>query len=55
MTRRERQVLELPGKGQRNADIADQLQISTETAKTHVKHVYSKLGVHSRAELLEEG
>jgi len=53
LTRRERQVLELLGKGQRNADIADQLQISTETAKTHVKHVYCKLGVRSRAELLE--
>jgi DNA-binding NarL/FixJ family response regulator len=55
LTRRERQVLELLGRGERNAEIAQALQISTETARSHVKHVYCKLGVRSREELLEEG
>jgi DNA-binding NarL/FixJ family response regulator len=52
LTRREREVLELLGRGRKNAEIAHVLHISTETARTHAKHVYSKLGVSSRAELL---
>jgi DNA-binding NarL/FixJ family response regulator len=55
LTRRERQVLELLNRGERNAEIARALQISTETARTHVKHVLCKLGVRSREELLEDG
>ena len=52
LTRRERQVLNMLGKGHRNAEIADTLQISVETARMHAKHVYRKLGVSSRVELL---
>jgi len=52
LTRRERQVLNMLGKGQRNAEIAHALQISVETARMHAKHVYRKLGVSSRGELL---
>jgi DNA-binding NarL/FixJ family response regulator len=52
LTRREREVMELLGTGQKNAEIAQALQISTETARTHAKHVYRKLGIRSRAELL---
>jgi DNA-binding NarL/FixJ family response regulator len=52
LTRRERQVLELLGKGRKNVEIARTLEISTETARTHAKHVYRKLGVNSRSELL---
>jgi DNA-binding NarL/FixJ family response regulator len=52
LTRREREVLELLGAGHKNAEIARVLQISGETARTHTQHVYRKLGVSSRGELL---
>jgi DNA-binding NarL/FixJ family response regulator len=52
LTRREKQVLVLLGRGWKNADIARELQVSTETVRTHAQHVYRKLGVRSRKELL---
>jgi DNA-binding NarL/FixJ family response regulator len=52
LTRREREVLEQLSRGHKNAEIAKELQISTETARTHAKRVYRKLGVSSRGELL---
>jgi DNA-binding NarL/FixJ family response regulator len=55
LTRREREVLELLGNGRTNAEIAQALHVSTETARTHAKHVYRKLGVGSRGELLGIG
>ena len=33
--------------------VADQLCISKNTAKTHVRHIYTKLGVTSREELIQ--
>jgi DNA-binding NarL/FixJ family response regulator len=55
LTRREREVLELLGEGHKNAEIAEVLSISTETARSHAKNVYRKLGVCSRKELLGVG
>jgi DNA-binding CsgD family transcriptional regulator len=52
LTRRERDVLELLSDGQTNAEIAAALCISVGTTRLHVKHVYRKLGVHVRGELL---
>jgi DNA-binding NarL/FixJ family response regulator len=51
LTSREHDVLELLGRGRKNAEIARALNISTETARTHTQHVYRKLGVSSRGEL----
>jgi DNA-binding NarL/FixJ family response regulator len=48
LTRRERQVLGLLAGGADNDGIAQALVISPETARTHVQHVLSKLGMHSR-------
>jgi DNA-binding NarL/FixJ family response regulator len=48
LTRRERQVLGLLAGGADNDSIAQALVISPETARTHVQHVLSKLGMHSR-------
>lgn len=48
---RERDVYELLTQGRSNKDIARSLFISESTAKVHVRHIYEKLGVHSRAEL----
>ena len=50
LTTREREVLELVVAGRTNPEIARTLFISESTAKVHVRHIFDKLGVHSRAE-----
>ena len=50
LTKREREVLYLLAEGKTQKDIARQLFISQKTVGTHLHHVLSKLGVHSRAE-----
>jgi DNA-binding NarL/FixJ family response regulator len=47
---RELQVLELLGEGNSNKEIAQKLAISDETVKTHLRHLYEKLGVTDRAQ-----
>src|SRR5262249_25071227 len=47
---RELEVGELLVAGRTNREIASALFISESTAKVHVRHIYEKLGVHSRAE-----
>ena len=32
------------------AEIANELYVSLHTVKTHVRHMYAKLGTHSRAD-----
>jgi DNA-binding NarL/FixJ family response regulator len=46
---REREVLELVAKGTSNREIARELFISEATVKTHLTHLYGKLGVKERA------
>ena len=50
LTARERDVLELIVAGRSNPEIARTLFISESTTKVHVRHIFDKLGVHSRAE-----
>jgi DNA-binding CsgD family transcriptional regulator len=52
LTRRERDVAELMGKGYGNAAIARDLVIVPGTVKTHVKAVMRKLGAANRAEAI---
>ena len=33
--------------------IADTFVVSKETARTHIRHIYQKLAVHSREELMD--
>lgn len=51
LTDRERQVTQLLLRGMPTAEIADELWISRETLRDHVKAIYAKLGVSSRPEL----
>jgi DNA-binding NarL/FixJ family response regulator len=50
LTEREKKVLQLLAAGASNKQIAAQLFISESTVKTHVAHIYEKLGVKTRAE-----
>jgi DNA-binding NarL/FixJ family response regulator len=49
LTRREREVLELLAQGRSNKEIAEALVITTNTVKRHLKAIFNKLEVHSRA------
>jgi DNA-binding NarL/FixJ family response regulator len=50
LTPRERQVLELIGRGFPNKLIARELGLAEKTVKTHVGHVLAKLGVSDRTQ-----
>jgi DNA-binding CsgD family transcriptional regulator len=50
LTAREREVLAMIGQGSSNKRIARALEISPETVKTHVKHIFLKLAVGTRTE-----
>jgi DNA-binding NarL/FixJ family response regulator len=49
LTPREEEILQLIAKGYRNKEVADALGISTQTVETHLRNVYDKLHVRSRA------
>jgi DNA-binding NarL/FixJ family response regulator len=49
LTPREREVLALIGAGMSNSEIADQLVLGEGTVKTHIGHVFAKLGLRDRA------
>jgi len=51
---RELEVLELVARGASNRDAAARLFISEATVKTHLMHIYSKLGVNDRAAAVAE-
>jgi DNA-binding NarL/FixJ family response regulator len=48
LSAREIEVLELVSKGNSNKQVARSLHISTATVKTHLIHIYDKLGVKDR-------
>lgn len=50
LTKRELEVLLILAHGGSNIEIAESLYISPHTVKTHVAHIYDKLGVNDRAQ-----
>jgi pimeloyl-ACP methyl ester carboxylesterase/DNA-binding CsgD family transcriptional regulator len=51
LTGAERRVAQLVAEGLANREVAERLFVSRYTVETHLKHVFVKLGVSSRAEL----
>jgi DNA-binding NarL/FixJ family response regulator len=54
LSRRELEVLQLVAAGNTNKEAAAQLFISEATVKTHLLHIYAKLGVSDRAAAVAE-
>lgn len=50
---REKEVLVLLLEGDSASEVAHKLVIANGTAKSHIRHVYKKLGIHNRSELFE--
>jgi len=51
LTKREREILELLIQGLSYKEIASKCFISPETMNSHIKNIYQKLNVHSRAQI----
>jgi DNA-binding NarL/FixJ family response regulator len=52
LTKRERAVLVLLGRGLEFEEIADRLSISEHTVRTHLQNLYRKLNVHNRLDIV---
>jgi DNA-binding NarL/FixJ family response regulator len=53
LTRRETEILEQVSNGKTRSRIASELFIDLETVKSHLKNIYAKLDVHSRADAIK--
>ena len=53
LTARETEVLTLIAQRKTRSEIEQELFLSQNTVKTHVRHVYAKLGVHSKSDVYE--
>jgi two-component system, NarL family, nitrate/nitrite response regulator NarL len=54
LTAREREILRLTADGRSAPQIAEQLYLSPTTVRTHLQHLYEKLGVSDRAAAVAE-
>jgi two-component system nitrate/nitrite response regulator NarL len=52
ITSREREILQALGEGLESKEIAEKLNITVETERTHMVNILHKLGVHSRLQAL---
>jgi DNA-binding NarL/FixJ family response regulator len=55
LTPREREILQIIGKGMTNRETAGVLGLSRATVRTHLEHIYDKLEVTNRVEAVAEG
>lgn len=53
LTAREAQVLHMLARGRNNSYIQDELTLTRNTVKSYIKHIYTKLDVHSQQELID--
>jgi DNA-binding CsgD family transcriptional regulator len=53
LTKREAQIAQLILQGATNREIADELDISADTVKTHCRHLFGKLDIARRSEILK--
>lgn len=54
LTKRESEVFRLLAEGRSLPYVQEKLFISEGTARTHIKHIYTKLDVHSKQEMLDK-
>ena len=54
LTKRETEILQKLCDGDNHREIAEVLFISNDTVRAHIKNIYSKLHVHSRAEMVKK-
>ena len=54
LTKREKKVLRYIAEGYSNDDIADEMFISKNTVKSHIKNIYIKLDVKSRVQVIQK-
>lgn len=52
LSRRESEVMCYLARGYKSSHIQQQLYISEGTAKTHIRHIYRKLNIHSQQDLI---
>lgn len=52
LTNREREILEVIGKGWDNRRIAKEFDLAEQTVRNYVSRIYDKLNLHSRAEVI---
>jgi DNA-binding NarL/FixJ family response regulator len=50
-TRREREVIELVGRGLRNREIASELNISVNTVRVHIRNIIRKYKLRNRTQI----
>jgi DNA-binding NarL/FixJ family response regulator len=55
ITRREKQVLQMVSAGMTYTQISEELSISKETSKTHIRNIYTKLNVNCKSEAVSRG
>lgn len=53
LTEREREVFVLLARGRNSAFIQEECRVTRNTAKTHIRHIYQKLQVHTQQELID--
>lgn len=53
LSEREHEVLRLLARGNSANGIATKLVISPHTVNTHIRHIYDKVGIHKRSELID--
>ena len=50
---REMEVVRLITQGRSKREVGERLFVSENTVKAHVKHIYTKMGIHNKKELLD--